>query len=128
MRAADPNIERSETFWKRALDLIPAGTQTLSKGPTQYVRGIAPIYLQRGKGCHVWDVDGNEYIDFTMGLLPVILGYGHGRCAIGPCMHEPGSCDLLRLSRVAGLVYWYDHPWEGCASGRSGSDGYVPIQ
>lgn len=75
MKASDPVIDKSEMLWKRALDIIPAGTQTLSKGPTQYVEGIAPKYLQRGRGSHVWDVDGNEYIDFTMGLLPVILGY-----------------------------------------------------
>ncbi len=75
MKASDPVIDKSEMLWKRALDLIPAGTQTLSKGPTQYVEGIAPKYLQRGRGSHVWDVDGNEYIDFTMALLPVILGY-----------------------------------------------------
>ncbi len=75
MKASDPVIDRSESLWKRALDVIPTGTQTLSKGPTQYVEGIAPKYLQRGRGSHVWDVDGNEYIDFTMGLLPVILGY-----------------------------------------------------
>ncbi|MCD4670220.1 MAG: aminotransferase class III-fold pyridoxal phosphate-dependent enzyme, partial [Actinomycetia bacterium] len=35
----------------------------------------APKYLKRGKGCRVWDVDGNEYIDYGMGLGPIILGY-----------------------------------------------------
>jgi len=57
------------------LNLIPAATQTLAKGPGQYVRGVAPKYIQRGKGSHVWDVDGNEYLDFTMGVGPVSLGY-----------------------------------------------------
>jgi glutamate-1-semialdehyde 2,1-aminomutase/spore coat polysaccharide biosynthesis protein SpsF len=72
-----PNIARSNALWERAAKLIPAGTQTLSKGPSQFVRGFAPKYLVRGKGCHVWDADGNEFIDYPMGLGPVSLGHGH---------------------------------------------------
>jgi glutamate-1-semialdehyde 2,1-aminomutase/spore coat polysaccharide biosynthesis protein SpsF len=68
-------LTRSEEYWKRAKNIIPAGTQCLSKGPTQFVDGVAPKYLMKGKGCHVWDVDGNEYIDYGMGLRPIILGY-----------------------------------------------------
>jgi len=68
-------LVKSEEYWKRAKTTIPAGTQCLSKGPTQFVDGVAPKYLVRGKGCHVWDVDGNEYIDYGMGLRPIILGY-----------------------------------------------------
>lgn len=66
---------KSEEYWKRAKNIIPAGTQCLSKGPTQFVDGVAPKYLVKGKGCHVWDADGNEYIDYGMGLRPIILGY-----------------------------------------------------
>jgi glutamate-1-semialdehyde 2,1-aminomutase/spore coat polysaccharide biosynthesis protein SpsF len=72
-----PKIDRSNELWERGKKLIPAGTQTLSKGPTQFVRGFAPKYLARGKGSHVWDVDGNEYIDYPMGLGPISLGHGH---------------------------------------------------
>jgi glutamate-1-semialdehyde 2,1-aminomutase len=72
-----PNIAASQALWERAANLIPAGTQTLAKGPTQYVDGVAPKYLARGKGAHVWDVDGNEFIDMTMAVGPVVLGYGH---------------------------------------------------
>ena len=69
------NLVKSEKYWSTAKKIIPAGTQCLSKGPTQFVDGVAPKYLKRGKGCHVWDVDGNEYIDYCMGLRPIILGY-----------------------------------------------------
>ena len=69
------NLIQSEKYWSTAKKIIPAGTQCLSKGPTQFVDGVAPKYLERGKGCHVWDVDGNEYIDYGMGLRPIILGY-----------------------------------------------------
>jgi len=68
-------LTKSEEYWKRAKKIIPAGTQCLSKGPTQFVDGVAPKYLVKGKGCHVWDADGNEYIDYGMGLRPIILGY-----------------------------------------------------
>jgi glutamate-1-semialdehyde 2,1-aminomutase/spore coat polysaccharide biosynthesis protein SpsF len=59
----------------KAEKLIPSCTQTFSKGPTQFVQGAAPVYLERGRNAHVWDVDGNEYIDTILGLGPVILGY-----------------------------------------------------
>ena len=68
-------LTKSEEYWGRAKKIIPAGTQCLSKGPTQFVDGVAPKYLKRGKGCRVWDVDGNEYIDYGMGLRPIVLGY-----------------------------------------------------
>lgn len=70
-----PLIEKSEALFKRSAGLIPAGTQTLAKGPGQYVNGVAPKYLVRGKGSHVWDVDGNEYLDYNMAIGPVSLGY-----------------------------------------------------
>src|SRR5206468_1722534 len=57
--------------------VIPGCAQTFSKGYTQYVQGVAPIFLDRGEGCRVWDVDGNQYIDYVQGLLPNILGYAH---------------------------------------------------
>ena len=70
-----PRIFRSEALYARALGLIPAATQTLAKGPGQFVRGVAPKYLSRGLGAHVWDVDGNRYLDFSMGVGPLSLGY-----------------------------------------------------
>jgi glutamate-1-semialdehyde aminotransferase len=77
--AALPSVSASEALWERARGLIPAGTQTLAKGPTQFVRGVAPKYLARGRGSHVWDVDENEYIDLCMGVGPLVLGYAYPR-------------------------------------------------
>lgn len=62
---------------KRAGKVIPSCTQTFSKGPTQFVQGVAPVFLARGQGSHVWDVDGNEYIDYPMALGPIILGHNY---------------------------------------------------
>jgi glutamate-1-semialdehyde aminotransferase len=72
-----PVIARSNEWHARATGLIPGYTQTLAKGPGQYVGGVAPKYLQRGKGSHVWDVDGNEFIDFNMAIGPLSLGYAY---------------------------------------------------
>jgi glutamate-1-semialdehyde aminotransferase/spore coat polysaccharide biosynthesis protein SpsF (cytidylyltransferase family) len=76
---AAPNLplKESQSWLGRSQRVIPGGAQTFSKSNTQYVQGVAPIYLQRGKGCRVWDVDGNEYIDYVQGLLPNILGYAN---------------------------------------------------
>lgn len=71
------SFEKSQEWVKRAQKVIPSVTQTLSKGPTQYVQGVSPIYIARGEGSHVWDVDGNEFIDYPGALGPNILGYGH---------------------------------------------------
>lgn len=72
-----PTISKSDEYYKVALELIPAQTQTLAKGTGQNIKGVAPKYLQRGKGAHVWDVDGNEFIDYTMGVGPLSLGYSY---------------------------------------------------
>ena len=70
-------LTESQAWLERSQKVIPGCAQTFSKGHTQYVQGAAPIFLQRGKGCRVWDVDGNEYIDYVQGLLPNILGYAN---------------------------------------------------
>ncbi|MGB7641550.1 MAG: aminotransferase class III-fold pyridoxal phosphate-dependent enzyme, partial [Terriglobales bacterium] len=70
-------ITKSMAWLERAEQVIPGCSQTFSKGSNQHVRGVAPIFLAKGKGYRVWDVDGNEYIDYIQGLLPNILGYAH---------------------------------------------------
>jgi glutamate-1-semialdehyde 2,1-aminomutase/spore coat polysaccharide biosynthesis protein SpsF len=76
---ASPKLQLagSRRHLERARRVIPGCAQTFSKSYTQYVQGAAPMFLQRGKGCRVWDVDGNQYIDYVQGLLPNILGYAH---------------------------------------------------
>jgi len=71
----DPSIVASDALYARARRLIPGATQTLAKGAGQHVRGVAPKFLRSGRGAHVVDVDGNEYLDMTMGVGPLILGY-----------------------------------------------------
>ncbi len=75
MKKNKPVIIKSNNLYKRAKKIIPAGSQTFSKGVTQFVDGFAPKYLHRGKGAYVWDVDKNKYLDYVMGCQPIILGY-----------------------------------------------------
>ena len=67
--------EKSNRILEQAEKVIPLGTQTFSKSKIQFPVPLAPLYLERGQGSHVWDVDGNEYIDLVSGLLPITLGY-----------------------------------------------------
>ena len=96
-----PDITVSDQIFERGRGLIPAYTQTLAKGPQQHVRGVAPKYLQRGKGARVWDVDGNEYIDLTMAVGPLVLGYGH-----------PAVDEAVRAQLEEGVVFSLMHPLE----------------
>ncbi|MGE4064682.1 MAG: aminotransferase class III-fold pyridoxal phosphate-dependent enzyme [Rhodospirillaceae bacterium] len=66
---------RSKQLFDRALKVIPLASQTFSKSHIQYPENAAPLFLERGRGGRVWDVDGNEYVDLVCGLLPVVLGY-----------------------------------------------------
>jgi glutamate-1-semialdehyde 2,1-aminomutase len=70
-----PKYKKSHELFDRAIKVIPGGSQTFSKSSLSYPSGHAPLFLSHGVGSHVWDVDGNEYIDFVNGLLPNILGY-----------------------------------------------------
>jgi len=74
-----PDITESNKLYNRAQPIMTPVTQTLAKGPGQYVNGVAPKYLKKGKGSHVWDVDGNEYLDYNMGIGPLSLGYAYPR-------------------------------------------------
>lgn len=71
------NLSKSEFLNNKATHLIPGLAHTFSKAPYSYVEGIYPSYLKSGSGSHVMDVDGNDYIDYVLGLGPIILGYGY---------------------------------------------------
>ncbi|MGE5532605.1 MAG: aminotransferase class III-fold pyridoxal phosphate-dependent enzyme, partial [Bacteroidota bacterium] len=73
--AAKLDITKSLEIWSRAENVISGGSQTNSKRPSAYAEGAYPIYVDRSQGCRVWDVDGNEYIDYVLGLGPITLGY-----------------------------------------------------
>jgi glutamate-1-semialdehyde 2,1-aminomutase len=74
---ADPetkSFSRSRELQPKAHELIPGGAHTYAKGDDQFPEQ-APAFMVRGKGCHAWDVDGNEFIEYGMGLRAVTLGH-----------------------------------------------------
>ncbi len=72
----DDDASRGTPFQARAHRAIPGGCHTYSKGDDQYPVN-APDFIVRGKGCHVWDRDGREYIEYAMGLRAVTLGHAY---------------------------------------------------
>jgi glutamate-1-semialdehyde 2,1-aminomutase len=72
--AGRKDFSKSQALRPKAQRLIPGGAHTYAKGDDQYPEQ-APAFIARGKGCHVWDLDGNEFIEYGMGLRAVTLGH-----------------------------------------------------
>ena len=102
---------KSAAFRARAHNLIPGGAHTYSKGDDQFPAN-APAAIARGKGAHVWDVDGNEYVDCSMGLTSVSIGHGYepvatavGAAAMqGVNFQRPAAMELEAAERFLAVV------------------------
>ena len=71
-------IKKGQKLYKRAKSIIPGGNMLLSKRPEMFLPEQWPAYFQKCKGCNVWDLDGNKFIDMaSMGIGTNILGYSH---------------------------------------------------
>lgn len=92
---------QSRALLERALRTIPLASQTFSKSITAYPRDVSPLFITRGQGAHVWDADGNEYVDFVNGLAAVTLGY---------C--DPDVDEAVRTQLDSGVVFSLPHPME----------------
>ncbi|MGE5538266.1 MAG: aminotransferase class III-fold pyridoxal phosphate-dependent enzyme [Gemmatimonas sp.] len=92
---------KSEAFLARAQRTIPLGSQTFSKSKTQYPFGVSPYFVTRGKAAHVWDVDGNEYVDFINALCAVTLGYD-----------DADVTSAVRAQLDDGVIFSLPHPLE----------------
>lgn len=68
---------RSLEIYERARQLIPGTTQLISRRPTRAALGFSPIYASSASGCRITDVDGNEFVDWSSAIGPVILGYAN---------------------------------------------------
>jgi len=69
------SFDASNAYVSAVHDVIPGGAHTYAKGDDQYPDGMAPV-IERGAGCRVWDIDGNEYVEFGSGLRSNLLGHG----------------------------------------------------
>ena len=106
------SYQRSLELLARARRVVPGASQTLSKGPAMFVEGAYPVFLQRGSGCRVWDVDGNEYVDYILGLASITLGYAYPavteavarQLAEGSIFSLPHPLEVEISERLAGLI------------------------
>ncbi|WP_053219002.1 glutamate-1-semialdehyde 2,1-aminomutase [Virgibacillus senegalensis] len=71
------NYDRSKHAYQEAVDLMPGGVNS----PVRAFKsvGMNPIFMERGKGSKIWDIDGNEYIDYVLSWGPLILGHANER-------------------------------------------------
>ena len=67
--------KNSNKFYNKTSSIIPLASQTFSKSYMQWPKGVAPLFIERAYGSNIVDIDGNHYIDYVLGLLPIVLGY-----------------------------------------------------
>jgi glutamate-1-semialdehyde 2,1-aminomutase len=91
----------SEQYLEQALRTVPLGSQTFSKSKTQLPVGAAPFFAERGKGSRLWDVDGNEYLDFVNALASITLGY-----------QDPDVDGAVRKQMESGTIFSLPHRLE----------------
>ena len=101
LAARNRRFDRSNQLFSRALEVVPLASQTFSKSHQQWVKGASPLFIERGRGCHVWDVDGNSYIDYVLGLMPIVLGY-----------LDPDVDNAIREQLEKGIVFSLASPLE----------------
>ena len=117
------NFERSSTLQRRSHSVIPGGAHTYAKGDDQYPE-LAPGFLVKGKGCHVWDVDGNEFIEYGMGLRSVTLGHAyepvveaaHRAMLLGINFTRPAPIEIECAEKLLSLI-------EGAEMAKFGKNG-----
>jgi len=95
------NIKRSLELFEEAKKLVPGGVLGARK-PSDFIEGEYPIFLESGKGAHLIDVDGNEYIDFLCGYGPIILGY----------REEEVDDAVIRQIRDKGFCFTLTQPYQ----------------
>lgn len=95
------SFDRSMAMLARARRSIPGAAQTISKGADMFVEGAYPAFLERGRGCRVWDVDGGEYIDYILGLASITLGYAY-----------PAVTEAVARQLGEGSIFSLPHPLE----------------
>ena len=91
------NMGKGQELYQTAKQIIPGGTQLLSKRPEMWLPDQWPSYYSRAKGCEVWDLDGNHYYDMSiMGVGANVLGYAFEEVdqAAKDAVDRGGMCTL----------------------------------
>ncbi len=107
----DKDYSKSRALQPKAHRLIPGGSHTYAKGDDQYPE-LSPGFMARGKGCHVWDLDGNEFIEYGMGLRAVTLGHAfdpvveaaYKQMQLGANFTRPGKIEVDLAETMLDLI------------------------
>lgn len=106
---------KGQDLYKEAKKIIPGGTQLLSKRPEQFLPDFWPAYYSKAKGCEVWDLDGNKYIDMSfMGIGACTLGYADDdvNAAVTKAVENGNMCTLNSPEEVELAQLMLElHPW-----------------
>ena len=105
------NFEKSKALQSKCHALIPGGCHTYAKGDDQYPI-LSPGFIIKGEGCRVWDVDGNEFIEYGMGLRSVTLGHAYKRVVeaayeqlrLGNNFTRPSAIELECAEELLNLI------------------------
>jgi glutamate-1-semialdehyde 2,1-aminomutase len=92
-------FQKSDALRRVAAALIPGGAHTYAKGDDQFPQ-LSPGFIARGRGCHVWDVDGNRFIEYGMGLRSVTLGHAHPEVIAAAAREFADGCNFTRPSPI----------------------------
>src|SRR5438132_992747 len=101
----------SKELQRKSHRLIPGGAHTNAKGDDQYPEDT-PVFIARGQGCHVWDVDGNEFIEYGPGLRSVTLGHAYKpvvdaayrQMQLGINFNRPSPIEVECAEKVLSLI------------------------
>ena len=108
---------KGQLLYEKAKTIIPGGTQLLSKRPEMFLPGYWPAYYSKAKGCKIWDLDGNEYIDVSyMGIGANVLGYANDEvdAAAKEAIDNGGMSTLNAPEEVYLAEKLIElHPWAG---------------
>ncbi len=78
LRDEGSKMNTGNKLWQKAKTLIPGGSMLYSKRQELYIPKLWPTYFSKSKGCTVWDLDNNKYLDFSlMGVGTNLLGYAN---------------------------------------------------
>lgn len=118
---------------KRFNDLIPGGAHTYAKGDDQFPE-FMPVYVKRGKGARVWDVDGNEFIEYGNGLRSVSLGHAFdpitdavkAQLDFGCNFGRPAAIELECAEALLSIVDGADMV-KFCKNGSDAVDGAIKL-
>lgn len=125
--------DKGKALAERARKIIPGGCHTYAKGADQFPE-LSPPFIERGAGCHVWDMDGNRFIEYAMGLRAVTLGHAYREVyeaaarelPNGSNFNRPAPLEVRAAEKLLGCIAGAEMV-KFCKDGSAALDGAVKL-